>query len=157
MHRRALMFACAALALSSTNLSAQTRVEAGILECTSVGGTAFVIGSVRDLSCVFRSVEGGPMERYTGTVRRFGIDIGQAQSTVMLWTVLAPTRQPGRGDLAGTYGGLSAEAAIGVGLGANAMVGGSNRTIALQPLSIAATTGFNIATGVAELELRAAP
>jgi hypothetical protein len=73
---------------------------------------------------------------------------------VMIWTVLAPTRNVSPSDLRGSYAGVSAGAAIGVGLGANALVGGSNSTIALQPLSVQGETGVNLALGVADLTLR---
>jgi Protein of unknown function (DUF992) len=61
-----------------------------------------------------------------------------------------------RADNAGNYGGASAEATVGAGLGANVLVGGSDRTIALQPLSVQGQTGLNVAAGVTELILRPA-
>ena len=71
----------------------------------------------------------------------------------MVWAVYAPTSRPA-GALAGTYGGASAEATVGAGLGANVLVGGSNRTIQLQPLSVQGQTGLNIAPGVSGIDLR---
>ena len=71
----------------------------------------------------------------------------------MTWAVFAPGRI-NRGALAGSYGGASAQATIGVGLGANVLVGGFKRTIALQPLSIQGQKGLNIAAGIAGLSLR---
>ena len=59
------------------------------------------------------------------------------------------------GSLNGGYGGVSAEATVGLGVGANALVGGSNKSIILQPLSVTAQQGLNIAAGVASLQLRA--
>jgi hypothetical protein len=70
--------------------------------------------------------------------------------------VFAPTNRVGPGDLAGTYGGVAASATVGVGLGANALVGGSNNTIALQPVSLQGQTGLSVAAGIAGLELRPA-
>ncbi len=66
-------------------------------------------------------------------------------------------RQRVFGALAGTYAGATAEATIAVGLGANVLVGGSNRTVALQPLSVTGQTGLNLAAGVASLTLRPGP
>ena len=72
----------------------------------------------------------------------------------MVWAVYAAT-SGGPAALAGTYAGASAEASVGAGLGANVLVGGSNRTIALQPLSVQGQTGVNLAVGVTGLTLNA--
>ncbi|CAN0202604.1 unnamed protein product [Phaeothamnion confervicola] len=144
----------AALAASVSLASAQSRVEVGVLECTGTS-TSFIIGSVTELGCAFKPSSGGPSEPYSATIRRVGLDIGINNTTVIAWAVFAPTRQIGPRDLAGNYGGVSANATIGVGLGANALVGGSNSTIALQPASVQAQTGLSIAAGISGLELRA--
>jgi hypothetical protein len=73
----------------------------------------------------------------------------------MVWAVFNDTAGP-RSTLAGDYVGASGEASIAAGLGANVLVGGSNRTVALQPLSIQGQVGLNLALGVAELRLRPA-
>ena len=70
----------------------------------------------------------------------------------MVWAVYAPTNRQ-RGALSGTYAGAAAEASVIAGLGANALIGGSNRTIALQPFSVQGQVGLNIAAGVAGLDL----
>jgi hypothetical protein len=88
-------------------------------------------------------------------LRRAGVDIGFNQQIAVSWAVLAPTGRVGRGDLAGTYVGAAASATVGVGVGANALVGGSNNTFALQPVSVQGQTGLSVAAGVAGLELRA--
>ncbi len=154
MNRYSIGIALAALAVSaSASLAQQSRVEVGVLECRGTS-TSFIIGSVTELGCVFRPSGGAP-EPYNATIRRVGLDIGINQTTVVAWAVLAPTKQIGPGDLRGNYGGVSANAAIGVGVGANALIGGSNNTIALQPVSVQAQTGLSIAAGVSGLELRA--
>jgi hypothetical protein len=132
------------------------RVGIGSLRCDVAAGTAFVFGSTRQVTCVFSPVRGAT-ERYTGEIRRFGVDIGFVGSAVMLWGVLASTGDTRPGALAGTYAGVSAAATAGVGVGANVLVGGSDRGIALQPVSIEGNTGLNIALGVGELVLVAAP
>ncbi len=133
---------------------AQSRVEVGVLECR--GSTkSFVVGSVTEMGCVMRHAGGGT-EPYSATIRRVGLDIGINETTAVAWAVLAPTRSVGPGDLAGNYAGVAASATAGVGLGANALVGGSNSTIALQPVSVQAQTGLSIAAGIAGLELRSA-
>jgi hypothetical protein len=73
----------------------------------------------------------------------------------MVWAVFAPTTRR-IGALAGNYAGASAEATVGAGLGANVLLGGSDRTIALQPLSVQGQAGLNVAAGVTELILRPA-
>ncbi len=146
--------AAALIAASASTAMAQSRVEIGTLECR--GTTAnFVVGSVTELRCMFRGAN-GMNDLYTASVRRIGVDIGTSSDVVVAWAVLAPTRVIGSGDLRGNYGGVAANAAVGVGLGANALVGGSNNTFALQPLSAQAQTGLNLAAGIASLELRPA-
>jgi hypothetical protein len=145
----------AALALFSTGAGAQG-VNAGLLECRGLGSTGFIIGSVHELECVFKT-EYMPPVRYHGIVRKFGLDVGITEGSVLAWGVLAPTAQIGPGDLAGNYGGVSAGAAVGVGAGANALVGGSGNTIALQPVSVEGQSGINVTLGVASLELRYGP
>jgi hypothetical protein len=74
-----------------------------------------------------------------------------------LWGVFAPTRQVGPGELAGTYAGVSADAAAGLGVGANALIGGSNNTITLQPLSVEGQIGVSAAIGLSALTLTYLP
>jgi hypothetical protein len=133
---------------------AQDRVEIGALECRG-STTSFVVGSVTDMSCGYRPSGGGPVEPYRATMRRAGVDIGFNQQIVVVWGVWAPSRGSSRWDLSGNYVGGSASATLGVGVGANALVGGSGNTIALQPVSAQAQTGLSAAAGVAALELRA--
>ena len=147
--------AASALALGAAPAAAQSRIAVGQLVCEMAPNVSFIIGSVRDMTCTLRpAMRGVARGTYTGQVRRFGLDVGMSGKGSLVWTVLAPTAKVGPKDLRGTYVGASANAAIGVGLGANALVGGSNNTIALQPLSVEGQTGFNIALGVAELTLR---
>ena len=132
--------------------AAQSRVEAGMLEC---GGTtaSFIVGSVTELRCTFRPAGGGA-EPYNATIRRVGVDVALPANIGIAWAVFAPTRRVGPGDLGGSYGGAGASATAGVGVGANALVGGSNNTIALQPVSLQGQTGLGVAAGIAGMELR---
>jgi hypothetical protein len=143
----------AALVVSATQAMAQSRVEVGVLECRG-STTSFIVGSVTELGCTFRGSDNSPPESYHATIRRAGVDIGFPQQVAVAWAVFAPTRGIRRGDLAGSYAGASASATFGVGLGANALVGGSNNTIAFQPLSGQAQTGLSIAAGIAGMDLR---
>jgi hypothetical protein len=147
----------AALALSAMlgqSAAAQARVELGILDCHVAGGAGFIIGSTKDLSCTF-SPAGRPPETYFGVVRKFGLDVGVTGASLIRWVVLAPTVDAyAPGALAGNYVGVSAEATAGVGLGANALVGGSGETFALQPVSVQAQEGLNLAIGFSSFQLR---
>src|SRR6185436_17945609 len=114
----------------------------------------FVVGSQRQLDCIFRS-DFGPPHRYHGVVSRLGVDLGFTQQSALGWAVFAPTNRIGPGDLAGSYGGVTAGAAVGVGGNANVLIGGSNNTFALQPLSLEGQTGLNVSAGLANLQLQA--
>jgi hypothetical protein len=128
-------------------------VQAGTLTCDISGGIGFIIGSQKALNCSFVPALPGPPEFYSGVITKLGIDLGGTRGGVMTWGVYAPTTRA-VGFLAGTYAGASAEATLGAGVGANLLVGGSNHTVELQPLSVQEQTGVNIAAGVAEIELR---
>jgi hypothetical protein len=137
---------------SAEPASARSGVRIGTLNCTIQGGVGLVLGSRRNMTCVFRPSSGG-REAYTGRVTRVGLDIGVTSKARMTWAVFAPGRLK-RGSLAGNYGGASASATVGVGLGANVLVGGFKKSVALQPLSVQAQTGLNLALGVAGMRLR---
>jgi hypothetical protein len=131
-------------------------VQAGTLSCHVASGFGFIFGSSRALACSFSPVSGRP-EQYSGTINTFGVDIGFMQSAVILWSVLAPTTTLGPGALAGTFAGVTASAAAGVGVGANVLVGGSGNSVSLQPLSISGGTGLNVAAGIASITLTFQP
>jgi hypothetical protein len=98
--------------------------------------------------------EGRRPEPYIATVRRYGLDIGFTDQTRFSWAVNAPTTRIERGDLAGNYGGVGANASVGVGFGGNFLVGGPASSYALQPISVQGQTGLNVAAGVADIELQ---
>jgi hypothetical protein len=152
MLRTFITAAALALAALAGTAQAQDRVQSGSLTCDVSAGIGLIIGSQRNVSCTFTPSMPGPIEYYTGTISKLGVDIGVTTGGVMVWAVYAPTNRP-RGALQGTYAGAAAEASLIAGLGANALVGGSNRTIALQPFSIQGQVGLNIAAGVAGLDL----
>jgi hypothetical protein len=104
------------------------------------------------MKCAY-ALQPGYTEYYTGSVSKFGADIGYLQSGVILWAVLAPTTNLGQGALAGNYAGATASAALGVGAGANVLLGGFNHSIALQPISIEGQNGLNVAAGIVAMAL----
>jgi len=153
MRLSTLSIAIAALVASIASANALPPVRAGILQCQGGQNVGFVVGSVTSLECVFQS-EGRRPEPYIATVRRFGVDLGFTEQTRFSWAVNAPTGRVRRGDLAGNYGGVGANASVGFGGGGNFLVGGPANSYALQPISVQGQTGLNVAAGVAGIELQ---
>jgi hypothetical protein len=140
------------LCICGSAAQAQDRVQAGTLACDVSPGVGLIVLSQRALNCNFSPAVPGPVEAYTGTITKVGVDLGVTTGGVLIWAVYAPTSR-GYGALSGHYAGATAEATVGAGLGANVLIGGSNRTVALQPLSGQAQGGLNVAAGIAEIEL----
>lgn len=145
----------AMLVASFATANAQSRLQVGVLTCEGGPNVGYVVGSRTDLQCTFES-EGRRPEPYVATINRIGLDLGFTQQTGLAWAVYAPTNRIGRGDLAGHFGGVGANAAVGVGLGGNLLVGGSNNSFSLQPLSLQGQTGLNVTAGIADVDLRPA-
>lgn len=151
-----LAVAAVTFVASAASAQAQQRVQAGVLECEGGQHVGYVVGSTTELQCIFRSSIGAPPEPYIARIRRFGLDLGVTQQTGLAWMVHAPGGRLGRGALAGHFGGVGANATVGVGIGANLLVGGSGNSISLQPLSLQGQTGFSAAAGVVDVDLRPA-
>ena len=154
-----VMTLCAILAGAAPFASAQEKKGAtvGMLRCNEASGVGMIFGSTKELSCVFSSSDKGmPPQRFTGTIKKYGIDIGFTQNAVILWAVVSTSNKFTPGDIAGSYGGVTAGVAWAAGLGANVLLGGSNKGFALQPLSVQGYNGINLAAGVTEVELRPA-
>jgi Protein of unknown function (DUF992) len=148
----ALIVLLAASSFSPQSAQAQ-RIRTGVLNCDVSAGIGLIIGSQRSVNCLFTPDQPGPQEGYFGTISKLGLDIGVTGGGVMVWGVYADTTR-GYGFLAGDYAGASGEVTIAAGLGANVLVGGSSRTVALQPVSVGSQVGLNLAVGVANLSLR---
>lgn len=135
-------------------------IRVGTLACNVGGGWGVVVGSSRKLECTFTGAEGSGVaarnEAYQGKITRIGADIGYRAAGKMVWAVFMPTGDVGPGALAGDYGGVGASATAGVGVGANALFGGSGNHVSLQPLSFEGSTGLNVAAGVAGISLKPA-
>jgi len=148
----ALIAAATLATVAATSASAQgRRVQVGELDCSLSSSVGMVVTSQRNVSCFFHSGN-APQAAYVGTLTRLGLDIGITSGGKMVWTVFVNTDRY-NGTLAGSYVGATAEAAVAIGLGANVLIGGNNDSVALQPLSVQSTTGFNIAAGVSQLNL----
>jgi hypothetical protein len=159
MNKVGLGFGAAALAIAAAlgNTDAYAQSDAGVkvgaLTCNVSSGWGVIFGSTRELRCIYRPVKGRP-EHYFGHISKFGVDIGYTEGGVMVWAVFAPSSDLAPGALSGRYAGATASATVGVGAGVNALVGGFNRSISLQPVSIEGNTGLNVAGGVAAMRLR---
>ena len=138
---------------AASSASAQGLVRAGTLSCQGGGQSSWVLGSQTDMMCTFYPTTGGA-ERYTATIRRWGVDVGATSANYLGWWVLAPTNTVAPGGIAGGYGGVAAGATVGVGGTANVLVGGSNNTFALQPVSLHGSNGAAVVATIAGLELR---
>jgi hypothetical protein len=145
--------AAAFLVALAAPAAAQEKVKVGALRCEVSAGLGLIIASSKEVACEFTSPRGW-REHYYGKISKFGLDIGATNRGVLLWDVFAPTAGPEHHALAGEYGGVDASATVGVGLGANVLVGGSDRTFTLQPLSVQGQTGLALAGGVESLTLR---
>ena len=152
---RLLLGSVAAFAVMLGTASAQgpQRVKAGTLVCDISAGMGLIIASSKELQMHLHAGRAGAARGHVGVIRKFGLDIGGTAGGQLVWSVFAPTTAR-RAALAGSYMGATAEATVGAGLGANALVGGSDRTVALQPISVQGQAGLNVAAGVADLELR---
>jgi hypothetical protein len=149
----ATVIAAVALVMIVKPADAQPRrIQVGTLTCSVSAGVGLIVGSQRNVNCLLKGQPGEPEEAYTGTMTRVGLDVGVTTGGAIIWAVFSDTNRYA-GMLAGTYTGASAEVSVAAGLGANVLVGGSNRTVALQPLSVQGQIGLDIAAGIGQLEL----
>jgi hypothetical protein len=151
-----MIAAAAALGLfimaATPALAGDVTVKTGYLTCHEAGGWGFIIGSSHKLHCTYSSNK-GRTEYYTGSISKFGADIGYLTSAVILWAVAAPTTDLKPGALSGNYAGAQASLALGVGAGANVLLGGFDKSIALQPVSVEGQNGLNVAAGIGDMSL----
>jgi hypothetical protein len=148
--------AVAGLSLAGAADAAPHGVKVGELTCNVASGWGFVFGSSKDLHCTFRP-SGHMREHYTGSISKFGVDIGYTDGGVLIWGVFAPSSDVRKGALEGDYAGATASATVGVGVGANVLLGGLDKSIALQPLSVEGNKGLNVAAGIGSISLKSAP
>jgi len=144
-----------ALSLAGLPAQAESGVKVGFLTCDVSSGFGFVFGSSRDLNCTYSDATGKKVGEYKGTISTFGVDVGYIQGGIIAWGVIAPTSDVSPGALAGQYAGVSASATVGAGVGANVLVGGLNKSITLQPVSVSGSTGLNAAAGITAISLTA--
>jgi hypothetical protein len=143
--------------VGSTGVQAQTWTQAGMLSCKLNPSVGFVIFGHQSMECQFVPTARGTPQIYEGALNTVGIDIGIVGTGGLAWAVLAPTQGVPAGALAGTYVGASGDIAVGAGVGANVLVGGSNRSFALQPLSVEGSVALDVTLGLSALQLRWVP
>jgi hypothetical protein len=131
--------------------------QAGGLSCKVNPNIGFIIFGHQSMECRFTPNGPLPPQAYEGAINTVGIDVGLTAGSVLAWAVLAPTTGVPAGALAGEYVGASGDIGVGLGVGANVLVGGSGRTFALQPLSLQGSVAVNFVLGVSALQLRPAP
>ena len=148
--------AVCAVAFAVPAQAAPHGVKVGELTCGVASGWGFVFGSSKDLHCVFRQSDRHNVH-YTGSISKFGIDVGYTEGGVLVWEVVAPSSDIRPGALDGDYVGVSASATAGVGIGANVLVGGFDKSFSLQPLSVSGNKGLNVAAGIGSISLKYAP
>jgi hypothetical protein len=128
-------------------------VKVGVLTCNVDGGWGYILGSSKEIRCNYVPNKGNG-EHYMGSISKVGVDIGFTKGGVLVWNVIAPASDMKPGALEGGYGGVSASATVGGGLGANVLLGGFDKSIALQPISIEGNTGLNVAAGIGAMNLK---
>jgi Protein of unknown function (DUF992) len=153
MHKFSLIVCTLGLLLMPLSGASADPTKVGMLTCKTSASLGLIIGSHQKLRCSFTPNSGGAPEYYAGHINRLGLDLGFTAGGVMAWAVFAPTNGIAPRALVGKYVGGSGDISLGVGVGANALVGGSRRSVALQPVSLEAQVGVNLALGVAGLTL----
>ena len=150
----AILAATIAFACDAGQAVAQERVKAyiGSLSCNVSGSVGLIFGSTKELSCAFLTIQ-GTSESYTGSIDKFGIDIGYTKPVHMVWHVYSLGSDRSAGVLGGNFLGSQGSVSLGTGAGGNLLVGGRNNEIVLQSAGISANAGYNFADGVAALSL----
>lgn len=148
---------CASVLICADTAAAQREAfRVGRLSCIGSPRVGRVLGSTQSLRCVFHRTRSSQRYVYEGKIRRVGLDVGVIQAGTLSWAVFARNSpRIGSGTLTGSYVGASASVALGPGFGANVLIGGSRRTIVLQPLSVERKIGINVAAGLTNLTLSA--
>src|SRR5471032_1515349 len=147
--------AVASMGIGSAANAAPSGIKLGELTCNVASGWGFVFGSSKDLHCTFRG-NNRRADHYVGSISKFGVDIGYTEGGVLVWGVFAPTSDMRKGSLSGDYVGGSAQVTAGLGVGANALIGGFDKSFALQPVSVEGSKGLNVAAGVGSISLHEA-
>jgi hypothetical protein len=128
-------------------------IKVGTLTCDVESGWGYILGSQKDLSCVLKSVN-GKESKYTGDITKLGVDIGYTKGGTMIWSVIAPSKDLKEDALEGSYGGVTAGATAVVGGNINVLIGGLDKSITLQPISVEGNNGLSITAAVGAMQLK---
>jgi Protein of unknown function (DUF992) len=142
------------MAMMPLAASAQETNRIGTLSCDVSGGIGMFVSQKQTMSCVFKQDGRAHVEKYNGSIDQFGVELGEVSAGHLIWEVVAATKGHRAGALAGTYSGVGTNASIGLGAGANVLVGGTGRAFQLQPISVQGQTGVNFAGGITTFTLR---
>jgi Protein of unknown function (DUF992) len=143
-----------AISLPAAAQAPQPWTQVGSLMCKVNANIGFIIVGHQPMECTFSPTGGNPPQFYDGAINTVGIDVGVTEGSVLGWGVFAPTSGVAPGALAGEYVGASGDIGVGVGGGANVLIGGSVRSFALQPLSLQGAIALNVVLGLSALKLR---
>jgi hypothetical protein len=143
-----------AMALYGPAAAAPHGVKVGMLTCHVHSGWGYVVGSSKGMDCSYKPKDHGP-DYYKGNISKLGVDIGYTTGGTLVWDVIAPASDIRAGALEGVYAGATASATIGAGVGANVLIGGLDKSITLQPVSVEGNTGLNVSGGIGEMNLKA--
>ena len=150
---RYFTFATAFVGLANLATPASAdNLQVGVLQCDVSKGVSLFVEQKQSMRCIFKRTD-GTTERYGGRIKEFGLSLGNPGPAHLVWGVFAPAKGVPAGSLSGGYGGVSAGASLGVGMGANVLVGGLKRSFSLQPISMDGMQGTNLALGVANVSL----
>jgi hypothetical protein len=150
----AVFFAVVGFAPIAAAQAQQSWTQVGSLACKVNPNIGFIVFGHQPMECRFTPNDQTPPQPYEGAINTIGLDLGISAGSVLGWAVFAPTTGVRAGALAGEYVGVSGDIGVGLGAGANVLVGGSGRTFALQPVSLQGSVALNIVLGVSSLKLR---
>jgi hypothetical protein len=156
--KRLLILVLLALIAPASHAQIQAQpawTQAGVLTCRLNPSIGFIVAGHQSMECSYLPAGPFPPQPYQGAFNIVGLNVGVTAGGILSWTVFAPTSSVATGALAREYFGASGDVGLGVGVGANILLGGSGRSFALQPLSVEGSVAVNIAVGVSMLTLRA--
>lgn len=153
----AIVAVTAMLALPARAQAPQPWTQIGSLMCKVDPSVGFIIAGHQPMQCTYTPILApAPPQYYDGAINTIGLDLGVSAGSILAWGVFAPTTGLPNGALVGEYVGASGDLGLGIGAGANVLVGGSARTVALQPLSVQGAIAINAVLGLSSLKLRPA-
>lgn len=128
----------------------------GVLQCHLSGGVGMILFENQLLDCVYKGLS-APPQHYIGRLTNVGANIGVSGPGEMIWDVVTAATKVDPGQLTGDYVGAQGSVAVGAGGGGAVLVGGSHKSISLQPVSVSVGSGLNLSAGFGNLNLQYMP